>query len=99
MKFLPMFEVNSIPVELLAKCQRGQWVYLGNKNDKLSRGRFYGVKKSGTVVVAWQGNAKSAENYNEYQQTLLNYAKGDIHKKVGKKACVVKSSSVQLNLF
>lgn len=56
----------------LFKLQRGQWVSAGVDGP---RGRYYGTKPSGTIVVAWQGNAKASRNYREYQRNLLNYAK------------------------
>lgn len=61
---------------VLPRLQRGQWVRAGSKGDL---GRFYGVKPSGTIVVAWQGNAQRHRGkgaYRAYQQALLNYAKG-----------------------
>lgn len=93
MKFLPAFDIWQVPVELLAKAQAGQWVYAGDKSNK---GQFYGVKPSGTVVVAWEGNAKNAQSYREYKTALLNYAKGS---RPAKKACKVQKTSVQLALF
>ena len=56
------------------KLQVGQWVFAGNVKNT---GRFLGVKKSGTVVVAWQGNASFQKSYNEYIQQLLNYARAN----------------------
>ena len=73
MKFLPPFDIWSTPVELLARAQPGQWVYAGNPADK---GRFLGVKRSGTVVVAWHGNAKNQDSYGDYIKSLRQYAKG-----------------------
>jgi hypothetical protein len=73
MKYLPSFDIWQVPAELLSKAQPGQWVHAG---DKSNVGRFWGVKKSGTIVVAWQGNAKNAANYRDYQETLRKYAKG-----------------------
>jgi hypothetical protein len=51
--------------------QPGQWVYAGDKSNK---GIFLGIKKSGTVVVAWYGNAKNAKCFREYIKTLHTYA-------------------------
>lgn len=50
MKFITSFNIWEMPVELLKHVQPGQWVYAGEKSTK---GRFLGVKKSGSVVVAW----------------------------------------------
>jgi hypothetical protein len=54
--------------------QRGQWVHGGEINNK---GRFLGMKKSGTVVVAWNGNAHQQSSYMGYIKMLLNYAKSN----------------------
>lgn len=56
------------------KLQVGQWVFAGNTKNI---GRFLGVKKSGTVVVAWHGNASFQKSYNGYIQQLLNYARAN----------------------
>lgn len=62
--------------EALAKLQPGQWVYAGEPDSK---GRFLGVKPSGSVVVAWLGNER---NHGDragrlaYVRALRRYAKG-----------------------
>ena len=55
------------------KLQCGQWVRAG-KDGPI--GRYYGTKRSGIIVVAWQDNAKASRDYAGYQQLTLNYAKG-----------------------
>jgi hypothetical protein len=72
MKFTQAFDIWSVPVSLLKYAQPGQWVYAGNKADK---GRFLGVKASGIVVVAWQGNTQARTDKAEYIKTLRSYAK------------------------
>jgi hypothetical protein len=72
MKFTYAFDIWSVPVDLLKHAQPGQWVYAGNKADK---GRFLGVKRSGTVVVAWQGNTARQADKAGYIKTLRSYAK------------------------
>jgi len=72
MKFTHAFDIWSVPVDLLKHAQPGQWVYAGNKADK---GRFLGVKRSGTVVVAWQGNTARQADKAGYIKTLRSYAK------------------------
>lgn len=72
MKFTSSFDIWSVPVSLLKHAQPGQWVYAGNKADK---GRFLGVKASGTVVVAWQGNTQRQADKAGYIKTLRSYAK------------------------
>jgi len=57
-------QVKALPV--------GQWVYAGEPDNK---GRFLGVKPSGTVVVAWLGNARNAKNYRAYMRTCRDYAR------------------------
>jgi len=55
----------------------GQWVSAGTPDETRSNcGRFYGVKKSSTTVVAWNGNARRSGSVRKYQQTSYNYAKG-----------------------
>ena len=73
MKFTQAFDIWAIPHALLKHIQPGQWVYAGNKGDK---GRFLGVKASGTVVVAWHGNTKAQADKAGYIKTLRSYAKG-----------------------
>lgn len=48
-------------------------VYAG---DKSNRGRFLGVRGSGTVVVAWQRNVEAQSDRLGYIKTLRDYAKG-----------------------
>lgn len=72
MKYLTPFNIWETPVELLAHVQPGQWVYAG---DKGTSGRFLGVKKSGSVVVAWHLNAKAQKSPAEYHRILRAYAK------------------------
>lgn len=73
MRYLPAFDIWQVPTELLSHAQPGQWVYAG---DKESIGRFYGVKKSGSVVVAWRNNALNSGSPKEYYSALRMYAKG-----------------------
>lgn len=56
----------------IKKLQSGQWVYGGELKNK---GMFLGVKKSGTVVVAWLGNAKFQDSYKGYIKALSQYAR------------------------
>jgi hypothetical protein len=74
MKYTSVVDLNKMTIPEMRKLQRGQWVYT-DQDRPLWRGRFWGVKPSGTVVVAWQGNARKQSSYWEYQSTLLNYAK------------------------
>lgn len=73
MKYQPMFDIWGIPEGLLPKIQPGQMVYAGAKDN---RGRFLGVKKSGTVVVAWMGNVARQASKRGYLRTLRDYALG-----------------------
>jgi hypothetical protein len=73
MRFTSASNIWSVPVELLRFVQPGQWVYAG---DKETVGRFLGVKKSGSVVVAWQGNTKNHTDKVGYIKALRTYAKG-----------------------
>lgn len=77
MKFAPSFNIWEVPTDLLKHAQPGQWVYAGDRSNK---GRFLGVKQSGTIVVAWLGNIRNQGDHAkrlEYVKTLRTYAKGD----------------------
>lgn len=74
MKYSKVVDIGKMSETEMRKLQRGQWVYT-DQDAPLWRGRFWGVKPSGTVVVAWQGNASKQSSYWEYQSALLNYAK------------------------
>lgn len=56
----------------IKKLQAGQWVY---GDDIKNKGMYLGVKKSGTVVVAWLGNASKQNNYQGYIKALSQYAR------------------------
>lgn len=73
MKYLPAFDIWATPAELLKHVQPGQWIYAGSKDH---RGRFLGVKRSGTIVVAWSENAKRSGGIRGYYRALRHYAKG-----------------------
>lgn len=74
MKFIPTVDIWDIDRDNLnSTLQRGQWVRAGEGGPI---GRFYGVKRSGIVVVAWNDNARGSGDYHEYQRLHLNYAKG-----------------------
>jgi len=77
MKYSAPINAHAVTTETLAKLQPGQWVYAG---DRSTMGRFLGVKRSGTVVVAWLGNERSQGSYSarlEYIRNLRNFALGD----------------------
>jgi hypothetical protein len=73
MKYLPAFNIWSVPRELLAHAQPGQWVYAG---DKGTMGRFWGIKKTGSVVVGWHNNARNSGDYKGYNKALRDYGQG-----------------------
>lgn len=73
MKYQSMFNVWDIPADLLKHVQAGQMVYAG---DRSNRGRFLGVRGSGTIVVAWQRNVEAQSDRLGYLKTLRDYAKG-----------------------
>lgn len=75
MKFQKALNIWNATEAEIKKLQAGQWVYAGQPENK---GRFLGVRKSGSVVVAWLGNEKAQGNYYErlnYIRTLRTYAK------------------------
>lgn len=73
MKYIHPFDIWQVPVDLLSFVQPGQWVYAGDKSNK---GRFFGVKKNGVVVVAWYGNAVKSGDVRKYYSLVRQYAKG-----------------------
>lgn len=70
-RFLPSLNIWNMKQDEIGKLQPGQWVYAGNKENK---GIYLGLKKSGSVVVAWYGNIKQRKSYKEYVRSLRNYA-------------------------
>lgn len=74
-KFTKAENIWALNQEEREALQPGQWVYAGHPSNK---GRFLGVKPSGTVVVAWHDNAKGRGKggYTSYISTLRRYAKG-----------------------
>lgn len=63
----------------VASLQRGQWVSAGPAlDDRTNVGQYFGVTKSGSIVVGWLGNARKGGKgyYREYMQANLNFAKG-----------------------
>ena len=75
MKFLKAMDIQALDEAQRKRLQVGQWVYADNKS---CMGKFLGVKRCGTVVVAWQGNAKrrGAGSVTSYWHDLLQYARG-----------------------
>ena len=73
MKYTSVVDIGKMSETEMRKLQPGQWVYT-DQDRPLWRGRFWGVKPSGTVVVAWAGNAKQQNSYWEYQHSLRRYA-------------------------
>jgi hypothetical protein len=72
MKFTKAIDIWTLTKEQMSKLMPGQWVYAG---DRSGMGRFYGVRSTGVVVVAWKDNAKN-NDYFTYCKTLNNYSKG-----------------------
>ena len=73
MKYQSIFDIWAVPVDLLKHVQAGQMVFAG---DRSNRGRFLGVRGSGTIVVAWQRNVEAQKDRMGYLKTLRTYAKG-----------------------
>jgi len=73
MSYKKILDIGKLAEAEIRKLTPGQWVY-ADQDGPLWRGRFWGVKPSGTVVVAWQGNARNFGNWREYQQKLRQYA-------------------------
>jgi hypothetical protein len=74
MKYQKSINIWAISDKEISALQAGQWVYGGELRNQ---GRFLGMKKSGTIVVAWYGNANQQSSYNGYIKMLRNYAKAN----------------------
>jgi hypothetical protein len=72
MTFKKTIDIYTLTESQIKVLQPGQWVTAGGG----ATGRFYGVRKSGSVVVAWSNNAKNSGNYFDYCKTLYQYARG-----------------------
>jgi hypothetical protein len=74
--FRSTVNVWSMSREEVATLQRGQWVSAGTPDaDRNNCGRFWGITKSGTLVVGWNGNARRfAKGPRDYQRTQYVYA-------------------------
>jgi hypothetical protein len=74
-RFLPTVNLWTLSDADRAALLPGQWVSAGTPDATRSNcGRFYGVRRSGSVVVAWNGNARRAESWTEYQRTSYRFA-------------------------
>jgi hypothetical protein len=71
MQYQKAFDIWAMPTSFYKFIQPGQWVYAG---DKGNIGRFYGVKNTGVVVVAWLGNARKHPKPSEYFKTIHTFA-------------------------
>jgi hypothetical protein len=72
MLFIKSFDVWSTSAKVLKTMQPGQHVYAGDVSQK---GIYCGIKKSGTIVVAWRHNIQSRNDKKGYVRSLINYAK------------------------
>ena len=72
MRYQKAVNIWKISDSEIKKLQGGQWVY---GDDVKNKGMFLGVKQSGTVVVAWLGNASKQNNYKGYIKALSQYAR------------------------
>ena len=78
MKFKPTVNIWEAPEEACKHLQPGQWVSAGKPDPRRDNcGVFCGVKPSGAVVVAWNGNVRQARSPKAYRKALMDYAKGD----------------------
>jgi hypothetical protein len=74
MRYQPTINIHRLTDTQRAALQVGQWVATTDQvTSPTERGVYLGTKPSGTVVVAWYGNAKG-NNYRAYIRTLRNYA-------------------------
>jgi hypothetical protein len=75
MRYQPTINIHNLTDTQRAALQVGQWVATTDQVTKPEeRGIYLGIKPSGSVVVAWHGNAKG-HNYRVYVKTLRAYAR------------------------
>lgn len=75
-RFEKTLDIWSLTEEQVKALKPGQWVATGKADeDRSNCGVFCGVKKFGTVVVAWNGNARNSGSAKTYRKTLMAYAK------------------------
>ena len=75
MKYQRTINLFTMTEDQIKRIQRGQWVSAGEVTCGKDRGVFCGVKQSGSIVVAWQGNAQSHKDRKGYRKALMNYGK------------------------
>lgn len=81
MKFQPTIDIYQNPEEACKGLQPGQWVSSGTPDaDRSNCGVFCGVKPSGSIVVAWNGNARQRPSKKAYRRALMDYAKNTTSK-------------------
>ncbi len=72
MRYVKATDIHALNDTQRSALQVGQWVYAG---DKSAKGKFLGVKGTGTVVVAWHGNAQRySTGVTSYWHDLRQYA-------------------------
>ena len=69
MRYTSTVNIWDLTEDQIRKLQPGQWVEGGGE-----LGRYWGIKPSGTVVVAWHQNARRA-GYKKYNMSLRDYAR------------------------
>jgi hypothetical protein len=76
-RFRPTVNIHALSDAERATLIPGQWVSAGAPDaERNNCGRFYGVRASGSVVVAWNGNARNrgAGEWKGYQKAMHQYA-------------------------
>jgi hypothetical protein len=73
MKYTKALDIWRLKPQEIERLQPGQWVYAGERN---SMGRYLGVRRSGSLVVGWLGNARNHSPRKSYYRALRNYALG-----------------------
>lgn len=83
MRYLKTVDIHALPVTAMVNhLQVGQWVSAGQPMaDRSNCGVYYGIRGRGTIVVAWNGNARNyakdkRHGWREYHQSSYHYAKG-----------------------
>ena len=72
MRYTKPFDISKTPESTLRGVQPGQWVFSGSPDV---RGRFWGVKPSGSVAVAWL-SASRRLGYQKTNRLMREWALG-----------------------
>lgn len=77
MRYRPTLDLWTLSPDARAALPIGQWVSAGAPDaSRANCGRWCGVTRGGSEVVAWNGNARKHASPAAYRHLLRTYAKG-----------------------